>query len=129
MAGLFQHVDELLKKKVIDEPPEEFEKGFNTFMINRVLSCDQSLVLVANEANRPGFTKKMTRDLYFHGLPKINRFIKYSAKKQKADTEMKYIMDYFGVNMTTAKDMFQLIDQEELDRIVEYYEKRGKTKK
>ena len=129
MANLFAYVDEVLKKKVIDEPPEEFEKGFNSFMINRVLSCEQSLVLVANEANRPGFTKRMTRDLYFHGLPKITKWIKYSAKKQKADIEMKYIMDYFGVNMTTAKDMLQLIDQEELDRIVEYYEKRGKTKK
>lgn len=129
MAGLFQYVDEILKKKVIDEPPEEFEKGFNTFMINRVLSCDQSLVLVANEANRPGFTKKMTRDLYFHGLPKINRFIKYSAKKQKADTEMKYLMDYFGVNMSTAKDMLELISHDELDHIVEYYEKRGAKKK
>lgn len=129
MAQLFSYVDEVLKKKVIDEPPEEFEKGFNTFMINRVMSCEQSLVLVANEANRPGFTKRMTRDLYFHGLPKINKFIKYSARKAKADTEMKYIMDYFGVNMSTAKDMLQLIDQEELDRIVEYYEKRGKTKK
>lgn len=116
----------ILLKKTPYEYTEEFEKEFNVFMTNRLFSCDQALALIANEVNRNGFTKKMIWDLYFHGIPKTTRFIRYNAKKAKADTELKYVMEYFGINMLQARDYVVLLDKNELQKIIDFYEKRGK---
>jgi len=126
MAKLFDYIDALTTKKPIKEDPDVFQKDFQPFIINRVFSCDNNLVLIANLCNQGGMTKEMIRDLYYYGVPKGKRFIKYSAKKEKSDGLIKYLMDYFGVNQHTAKQYAVLLDKKEIDEIVEFYEKRGK---
>lgn len=123
---LFDYSNVILKKQKFDEPDEVFEKEFVPFIINRLFSCDQSLALVANEVNRNGFTKRMIFDLYFYGVPKCNKFISYNAKKAKAEKELQYIMEYYKCNMTTAKDYQVLLSEDDRDKIIEYFEKRGR---
>lgn len=125
---LFDYVDVLLKKKPYNEDPSEFEREFSPWIINRLMSCDQQIAVVANEVNMGLYTKKMTFDLYRYGLPKINRFVKYSAKAEKASRELKYVMEFHGMSMKQAKDFLALADPAELKTIVDYYEKRGRAK-
>ena len=128
MADLFGYINHLVKKTPLVEPPEVFEKDFSPFIINRFMSCERGFALVANLVNRNGFTKQMVRDLYFHGLPKSNKFIKYNAKKEKAEKTLKYIMDHFGVNLQTAKDYSVLLSEKEIQEIIDFNEKRGSKK-
>ena len=126
MAGLFDYIGHLTAKTPLKEDEDQFQKDFQPFIINRTFSCDNNLALIANLCNQKAFTKEMTRDLYFYGIPKGKRYIKYSARKEKADKLTKYIMDYYGVNQHTAKQYAELLDQKELDSVVEFYEKRGR---
>lgn len=128
MSDLFTYINHLTKKTPLAEDPAQFEKDFSPFIINRFMSCEMSFAIVANEVNRGGFTKLMVRDLYFHGLPKSNRFIKYNAKKEKAEKVLKYIMEWYGCGLQIAKDYAALLTEAEIQEIVDYNEKRGAKK-
>jgi len=104
---------------------QEISDYFNSFMVNRIFSNDQSIVHLANELNKSGFTSKMVYDCYFYGLPKMKKYIPYNSKREKADKEIQYIMDFYKCNLTTAKQYASLISDEEKTMIVEYNEKRG----
>lgn len=129
MAGLFDYIAELTEKKKIEGIYEEtFNKEYSQFMVNRVFSCDQQLLFLANELNKQGFTNKMHHDFLYHVIPKGKRWIKYSAKKAKVEKELEYIMKYFGCNIQIAKSYYKLLSKDELKEIKDFFEKRGKVK-
>lgn len=107
---------------------EEVVNEFNLFMVNRIFSNDQQLILIANELNKKGITNQMGYDCYFYGIPKSKRFIQYNSKKEKTDKHIQYLMEYYQCNLTTAKQYMNLISDEEKLYIVDFFEKRG-TKK
>ena len=112
------------KDRVLSD--QEIYSDFNSFMVNRIFSNEQSIIHLSNELNRKGFTDKMVYDCYFYGLPKMKKYIQYNSKKEKTDKEIQYIMDFYKCNLTTAKQYAILISDEEKQKIVEYNEKRGK---
>ncbi|HBY64820.1 MAG TPA: hypothetical protein DEG42_00175 [Acholeplasmataceae bacterium] len=126
--GLFDYLNAINKKSLPkDEDKSTFVKGFSPFIINRFMSCEPSFVFLANAMNMNyGYTPEMVFDFYYLGVPKNNKFIKYNAKKEKAEKTIQYLMDWFKVNTDTAKQYATVISEEELGTITEYYENRGR---
>lgn len=122
-----------ISKNILQKQPklsdEVIESDLNVWMTNLILSSDQNLCMIANELNKNGFTKKMVYDCLYYGIPKTSKFIPYNAKKEKAEKEVQYLMEYFQCSQQTAKQYSVLISEEEKAEIVEYFEKRGRSVK
>lgn len=123
---LFDYLKRLKNKQPIEEPPEQFEKDFSVFMVNRFMACDRNTVMLANAMNRSGITKQMVFDFYDHLIPKTGGFSKYSMKKESADKKVKYVMQWFGCSLQTAKEYGKLLSDEEMASIVQHFEKERK---
>lgn len=126
MASLFDYLKRLTNKTPIDETKEQFEKDYNPWMINQFMSCDKQFIHLANAMNREGFTKEMNFDFYDNAIPKVKRFIKYSAKKEKTEKTIQYVMEWYGCSQTVAKQYMEIISKEELDDIIHHFEKERK---
>lgn len=126
MADLFTYIKRLTNKQPIDESKEEFEKGYSKYMINRFFSCEKSFVMLAKEMNRDGITNEMHFDFMDTIIPKSNKFIRYNLKKSKVDKEIKYIADFYQCSLQHAKQYRKLISKEDMKKIKDFFEKRGK---
>ena len=104
------------------------EVGYDTYVINRVLSNTADSVLFANEMNRYwGLPKQAQFDFYYYGLPKKKRFGKWH--KNQDDTEsLKLIQEYFGYSRRRAKDVLELL-RPRLNEIAQELEKGGRNVK
>lgn len=126
-VGLFDFLKRLVNKKSLPETQEGEElDGFSPFMINRFMSCEMNFVQLSNAMNTNGLTKEMVFDFYDHTIPKNNTFIKYNAKKEKAEKHLKYVMDWYTCNIQTAKQYMRLISEDEMQEIIDFFEKRGR---
>lgn len=118
------HLNE--KKGVLDVE----EVGYDSYVINRVLSNTADSVLFANEMNmRWSVPKQQQYDFYYYGLPKKKRYGKWH-KNQDDKQSLELIQEYFGYSRRKAKDVLTLL-RPHLDDIAQELEKggrRGKTK-
>lgn len=118
------HINE--KKGVLDVE----EVGYDSYVINRVLSNTIDSVLFANEMNRHwGASKQQQFDFYYYGLPKKKRFGKWH-KNQDDKESLELIEEYFGYSRRKAKDVLSLL-RPHLTDIAQELEKggrRGKSK-
>jgi ribulose bisphosphate carboxylase small subunit len=128
MPGLFEYVERLTSKKEIEFTPEDFDREYSIFMINRVFSCDKGLAILANVLNQGHITDKMHFDFMDVVVPKGKRWIKYSAKKAKKDKEIEYLMEHYGCSVQTARQYHRLISKEEMKEINNFFERRGRKK-
>ena len=129
MATLFAYIDSICQKKPIEEDLDEFERSYTQFMVNRYFSCDRQLAPLANLLNDRNVTNKMHHDFMWSLVPKGKRWIKYNAKKEKADKHLKYIMDHYRCGMQQAKAYRKLISEEEMKQIIFFNEKMGRKGK
>jgi len=121
---LFEFVDVINKKK-----PLKDMDGYSPWMINRMFSCSPVFYPLASEMTKyPDITAKMHFDCYFYGIPKNSNFIQYSAKKQKLDEDIDMVAEFYEVSRPVAKDYIELMSKEELKKIDEFYNKRGRVK-
>lgn len=114
------------KKGVLDVE----EVGYDSYVINRVLSNTIDSVLFANEMNRYwSVPRQQQYDFYYHGLPKKKRFGKWHKNQDDKDS-LELIQEYFGYSRRKAKDVLELL-RPNLENIAQELEKggrRGKTK-
>lgn len=125
MSDLFSYLKRLTKKEPIDESQEQFQKDYSPYMVNRFLSCERNFLPIVKEMNRDHVTKEMHFDFCDTVIPKSNKFLKYNLKKEKHEKEIKYIAEFFGEAIQTAKQYHKLISEEEMKRITDFFEKRG----
>lgn len=118
------HINE--KKGVLDVE----EVGYDSYVINRVLSNTIDSVLFANELNRYwDIPKQQQFDFLYYGLPKKKRYGKWH-KNQDDKASLELIQEYFGYSRKKAKDVLNLL-RPHLEEIAQELEKggrRGKTK-
>lgn len=123
----FDFLNVVFEKKTYPSE-EEIDKFCNQWLLNATFSCDASLVELAHEMSKLRISNKEYFDCLYFGLPNKKRYIQYNAKKSKTEENIKYIMDYYGCSQQTAKDYAVLIDEEEMKKIKDFFEKRGKSK-
>lgn len=124
----FDFSTNILKKQARFED-DVIQKEYSQWMLNKIISCDQDNIFLANELNKCGnISNKMSYDAYYYYLSKTSKFIKYLCKKPQTESEILHIMKYYQVNQNVAKQYREHLSDEEVKAIVDGYEKKG-TKK
>lgn len=123
-VGLFDFLNSINKKQYLEDLT-----GYSQFMINRFLTSSTVRASIIGEINSGyKFTDRMHYDFLFNALPKTSEFMKYNMKKEKAETELEYLMKWFNIDMGRAKTYSTLISKEEFQDIISYYTDRGTDK-
>jgi hypothetical protein len=125
MPNLFDFLNSINKKTVYYSKDEDL-KGYSIWMVNRFLVGEPLYAPVIAELNSTYIlSDRMHYDFLYHALPKMNKFLKYTMKKEAEEKNLKYLMQFFNVDIERAKKYSTLISKEEFDNIIEHYEHRG----
>lgn len=105
---------------------DEELKDYSVWVINKFLASSESTLDLLSVLNAEISPRKHYDFLYF-GFPKKTKKVynKYLFKKEKDDIHVQYISEFFSVSQHLAKQYIQLISNEELKYICDFYENRG----
>jgi hypothetical protein len=106
------------KKDLIltDESPEEIEKMYNPYIVNRGFSFYNDTVLHANEMNMRHHLFKGAQFHYYLGaLRSRKRFSKWH--KLEKDDDLDLIQKYYQCNRQVAKQYLDVLSPEEIKNI------------
>ena len=87
----------------------------NAFMVDVILSLDEKIIGIVDEANRLSHVDpRMRYDFYFYMLPKGRRFQKYYLEKKKTkmseeDEQILQISKELKVNRIRATEYFKIL--------------------
>tara|TARA_B100000424_G_scaffold254530_1_gene232662 strand:+ start:2491 stop:2886 length:396 start_codon:yes stop_codon:yes gene_type:complete len=116
------------KKNLLkDDDKGILEKEYNSFIINRGLSYFSDTVLYANEMNlRHELDKKMQNDYLLHSIRPKKRFSKWA--KGKKEERIDLIKQYFNYSNQKAREVLDIITDEEYNQIKQAFETGGTSK-
>ena len=116
------------KKNLLkDDDKGILEKEYNSFIINRGLSYFSDTVLYANEMNlRHEMDKKMQNDYLLHSIRPKKRFSKWA--KSKKEERIDLIKQYFNYSNQKAREVLDIITDEEYNQIKQAFETGGTSK-
>lgn len=127
MASPFDFLNSINVSKVnlLEEDPQAI-KNYTPFMINRGLSYFPDTVLYANEMNR--FIEIPREWQFSFLLNTITRRKRYSKwfKAEANSKEIELVMEYYGYSTEKARNVIDLLTQEQLLAIEEKLNKGGK---
>jgi hypothetical protein len=114
------------KKDLIreDDYPDQIEKQYNAYIVNRGFSYFEDTILHANEMNMRAHLFNDAQYRYYLGvLRSRNRFSKWHKAEKNADLDA--IQEVYSVNRTVAKMYLKTLSKEDLKRVHEKLEKGG----
>tara|TARA_B100001564_G_C20424859_1_gene571791 strand:+ start:365 stop:760 length:396 start_codon:yes stop_codon:yes gene_type:complete len=116
------------KKNLLkDDDKGILEKEYNSFIINRGLSYFSDTALYANEMNlRHELDKKMQNDYLLHSIRPKKRFSKWA--KSKKEERIDLIKQYFNYSNQKAREVLDIITDEEYNQIKQAFETGGTSK-
>ena len=116
------------KKNLLkDDDKGILEKEYNSFIINRGLSYFSDTVLYANEMNlRHELDKRMQNDYLLHSIRPKKRFSKWSKNKKEERVDL--IKQYFNYSNQKAREVLDIITDEEYNQIKQVFETGGTSK-
>lgn len=124
MNTLFDYVNDILhgKKNIADET---FEKNYAPFMVNRALSYHDDCIMYANEMNSRHFIPKTPQYLFLLNTirAKKRKFSKWG--KPETDDKINLIKDYFGYSYIKAREVVELISNDDIEKIKIITDKGG----
>ena len=115
-------------KKLVDEA--DFEKVYNPFMINRMLSMHPDTVEYTQymDANI-NISKKGQFYFYLNIIPKEKRFFKYLKKNINMNDEIKILQEYFQCNSEQAKEQMGRLSKDQIGEIKMLFNSSEKIKR
>ena len=116
------------KKNLLkDDDKGILEKEYNSFIINRGLSYFSDTVLYANEMNlRHELDKRMQNDYLLHSIRSKKRFSKWVKNKKEERVDL--IKQYFNYSNQKAREVLDIITDEEYNQIKQAFETGGTSK-
>ena len=116
------------KKNLLkDDDKGILEKEYNSFIINRGLSYFSDTVLYANEMNlRHELDKRMQNDNLLHSIRPKKRFSKWAKNKKEERVDL--IKQYFNYSNQKAREVLDIITDEEYNQIKQAFETGGTSK-
>ena len=116
------------KKNLLkDDDKGILEKEYNSFIINRGLSYFSDTVLYANEMNlRHELDKRMQNDYLLHSIRSKKRFSKWVKNKKEERVDL--IKKYFNYSNQKAREVLDIITDEEYNQIKQAFETGGTSK-
>jgi hypothetical protein len=99
-----------------DLTPDQAEKEYNAFIVNRALSMWPDTILHANEMNRmPDMFKDAQYRYYLGVLRSSKRFSKWAKAEKNDDIEMLQVV--YGCNRRIAKHYLKVLTKDQLEEI------------
>lgn len=96
---------------------EDINKEYNPWIINQAMSYYMDTILFAAEMNKyPSLSKQMQYDFYFNAIKKRSRQYSPWLKKEKHE-DLELAKRYFNVSIKKAKDIINILTEEQLDMI------------
>lgn len=103
------------KKDLIksDDHPDQIEKLYNGYLVNRGFSYFEDTILHANEMNMHPILFKDAQYRYYMGaLRSRNRYSKWHKAENNKDLDM--IQEYYQCNRTVAKQYMKVLSEADL---------------
>ena len=103
------------KRNLIDEDPE-VEKDYIPFLVNRSLGYFMDTIMYANEMNqKSSIDHKLQYDFLLNIIRPRKRFSKW-LKKSK-DDNIDLVKKFYGYSYTKAKDVVDILSEDQLKYI------------
>jgi len=113
-------------KDGIYETEGQFQKDYNPFMVNRILSNSQKTVLYGDVINQcPHIDKKLQHDFYLYAIPKQSTRLGWS-KKESVDIDtgvLEFVQSQYGTNQKRSLEIIGIVG---VDNIREHMKFGGK---
>jgi len=98
------------------ENPDLAETFYKPFIINRAFSHFKDTIMYANEINMyPNISNKLQNDYYLNSIRKSKRYSKWHKKEE--DDKIEAIMEYYNVNYARAREIGNVLTDEQLTLI------------
>lgn len=125
MSTPFDIVNNVLQSK---EETEELSQ-YIPFIINKSLSYHYDCIMQANEMNmRHGLQNEMQYAFLYNSIRKYKRPFKKWHKKEKEESDVLLVKEYYNVSSIRAREILALLTKENLDEMREKMQKGGITK-
>jgi hypothetical protein len=120
-----QSKEDLIAKS---DNPELAEKIYEPFIVNRGLSFFTDTILYANEMNRLALLDKKPQFAYLlNSIRPRKRYSKWF--KQEKIEKLDIVSEYFGYNKSKAKDIINILTDDQIKIIKEKLQKGGTNTK
>ena len=116
-------------KSIQKKEYQEDITGYSEYIMKLLLSSDKDYCKVANILNKIGQHRLPDRafyDFYYYLIPQNNKYLKY-PKKLSEIKMIEYLQEYFLINENLAKKYYELLEEEELTEIKNYFERKDKV--
>jgi hypothetical protein len=98
------------------ENPDLAETFYKPYVINKAFSYFKDTVMYANEINMyPNTDNKLQNDYYLNSIRKGKRYSKWHKKEE--DDKIEAIMEYYNVNYARAREISNILTDEQLTLI------------
>lgn len=98
------------------ENPDLAETFYKPFIINRAFSHFKDTIMYANEINMyPNIANKLQNDYYLNSIRKGKRYSKWHKKEE--NDKIDAIMEYYNVNYARAREIGNVLTDEQLTLI------------
>lgn len=123
MSNPFEYVNAINFHKNI--PDEEFdEKAYVPFIINKQFSYFEDTVLIANEMNLRSSIPNISQFKFFINIIRPRKRFSKWAKPDK-DEKLNLIVEYFGYNYEKAKSVYNILTDDDYEKIKTKLDKGG----
>lgn len=116
-----------MTKKNLCRGDEEAAKAYPAFVVNRCMSYHQSLISISSVLNTHYVSNLEHYEFLLHIIPKGKRFAKWA--KPKNDDSVKFVAKYYNVSMFRAREMLELLTDEQVASIKSSFDEGGMQKK
>lgn len=118
--SFFQLITSVVDKKFM--PTDEQIEGMNSYILLQYLSNDPMGAIVANTMNVYSEIPLVAQYRFLrNALPKNIKFIKFAKKEKISDSNITLVREYYKLNDKLALEYLELISEEDLERIKDYY--------
>ncbi len=125
---LFDFINAINQNKDIireSDNPEQIEKEYSAFMVNRGLSYFPDTLFYANEMNMLAHVDSLLQnDYYLNSIRPRKRFSKWT--KHREDIDLEAVKEYFSYGYNKAQQALTVLSTQQLEQIKERLEKGGK---
>lgn len=114
MTNPFDYVKSINRHEYIMKDSMD-EGAYNPYLTNLAFSFHEDTIYAANMINRnPELSHKMQYDFYYNIIKPRSRYHKYWPKKHPRHEKILLIMEKYKYNYTNARDIVDLIPDDEL---------------
>ena len=115
----------LTKKDIMID--EDYEKAYNSFMVNRGLSYFQDTIIIANEMNRHHqLDSKLQYQFLINMIRKRKRFSKWAKAQKESDIDA--VKEYYGYSNEKARQALTLLSPDQITIIKNKVSKGGRRR-